>query len=236
MRKVIAVVFGVCLAATPALAQDKPVEGNIGFGWAFPSMDFKNSFDPGWNFSGGATFFLNPNIGIQAEYMYNRMGGPDAQIQLSPTPNALATSSGIIESNHQIHAGTFNLVYRRQGQDRPVGGFVLGGLGVYHRVIQLTSPSVGYTSYCDPYWLVCYPALVPVDRIIGDRGSTDFGINFGGGVTFGTEGKFYIESRFHYVWGPTVTPEASTLPASTTVPTSLNTNATYFPLVFGYRF
>jgi hypothetical protein len=34
----------------------------------------------------------------------------------------------------------------------------------------------------------------------------------------------------------TVTPEASTLPASTTVPTSLNTNATYFPLVFGYRF
>ena len=30
-----------------------------------------------------------------------------------------------------------------------VNGYVLGGLGLYHRIIQLTSPSVGYATICD---------------------------------------------------------------------------------------
>jgi hypothetical protein len=234
MRKVCAAIFGVCLAATPAFAQDKPVEVHFGFGWAFPSTDFKNSFDPGWNFSTGATFFLNENVGIQGEYLYNRMNGPDRTIDVFPTPVAAAATSGILESNHQIHGGTFNLVYRNQPEDRMFGGYVLGGGGVYHRIVQVTTPSVGYTTYCDPYWLVCYPALVSVDQIIGDRSSTDFGINFGGGITFGREAKFYIESRYTYVWGPEVGPTVNPLNGSSTETTS--TNATYFPLTFGFKF
>ena len=86
-------------------------------------------------------------------------------------------------------------------------------LGLYHRLIQLTSPAIGYTTFCDPYWYVCYPAAVSVDNILGDRSSNDFGIDFGGGVTFGHEAKFYVETRYHYVWGPTITPPASNLPA-----------------------
>ena len=78
-------------------------------------------------------------------------------------------------------------------------GYFLGGLGIYHRQLQLTSPAVGYTTFCDPYWLVCYPAAVSVDNILGSRSSTDFGINFGGGVTFGHEAKFYVEMRYTYV-------------------------------------
>jgi len=45
-------------------------------------------------------------------------------------------------------------------------------------------------------------------RSLGER----FGVNFGGGITLGTEARFYIEARYHYVWGP------------------------YFPLTFGFRF
>ena len=101
------------------------------------------------------------------------------------------------------------------------------GGGIYHRLIQLTTPSIGYTSVCSPYWFVCYPTLVPVDTIIGDRSSNDFGINFGGGVTFGGNAKFYIESRYHYVWGPKVTNPVTSQQAST--------NAGYFPLTFGVR-
>ena len=74
---------------------------------------------------------------------------------------------GIIQSNHQVHTGTFNLIYTphlaANERATPIGAYVLGGGGVYHRLIQLTSPSVGYTSVCDPYWYVCYPSLVPVD-------------------------------------------------------------------------
>ena len=115
-------------------------------------------------------------------------------------------------------------------------------MGIYHRIVQLTTPSVGYTSVCDPYWYVCYPTLVSVDAIIGDKSSNDFGIDFGGGLTFGHESKFYVESRFHYVWGKTFTPSATTLPSGVTVGTTqtscadgCTTNAAYFPLTFGFR-
>jgi hypothetical protein len=117
--------------------------------------------------------------------------------------------------------------------DSPVGGYVLGGAGYYHRIVQLTSPSVGYTTICDPYWYVCYPAAVSVDQIIGDRSSNDFGINFGGGVTFGHEAKFYVEARYHYVFGKTITP--TTALGNTVCPNSCSTSASYFPLIFGIR-
>ena len=136
-----------------------------------------------------------------------------------------------------MHVGSFNLVYRDRSQENPIGGYVLGGGGIYHRVVQLTSPSVGYTSVCDPYWYVCYPAAVSVDQIIGDRSSTDFGIDFGGGITFGRGGQFYVESRYHYVWGKTINPTVSTLNGTTVTACSsgCTTNAAYFPLTFGVR-
>ena len=72
------------------------------------------------------------------------------------------------------------------------------------------------------------PVAVSTDQIIGDRSSTDFGINFGGGITFGSAAKFYIEARYHYVWGPKITAAGSS--------TDYSTNAQYFPLTFGVRF
>jgi opacity protein-like surface antigen len=233
MRKLLTALFGIVMAAAPVAAQDyKPIDVNFGFGWAFPSADFKKEFDAGWNGTIGATFNLNKHVGIQAEYIYAHMNGPDKTILLSATPVAASLTNGIIQSNHQMHIGSFNLVYKGQSSEHPIGGYVLGGGGIYHRIVQLTSPSVGYTTVCDPYWYVCYPGYVAIDTIIGDRSSNDFGIDFGGGVTFGHEAKFYVESRYHYVWGKTLTPPAGA--AATT--TSYTTNAAYFPLTFGVRF
>jgi len=237
MRKAVTALLGLLVASTPALAQDyKPVDVNFGFGWAFPSSDFKNSFDAGWNGSFGLTFNLTPHVGIQAEYMYSRMDGPERTISVVATPVAAAATNGLLESNHQMHVGTFNLVYKAQSRDMPLGGYALGGGGIYHRIVQVTSPSVGYTTFCDPYWYVCYPTLVSVDTILGDRSSNDFGINFGGGIHFGHEAKFYIESRFHYVWGKTIEPVTTAGGATTQVCSGgCSTNATYYPLTFGVR-
>ena len=235
MRKILTALFVALVAAAPASAQDyHPVGFNFGFGWAFPVMDFKKTFDAGWNGTIGATFYFTEHVGLQAEYIYSRMEGPSRQILVSATPVLAATTNGLIESNHQMHVGSFNLVYRGQSANHPIGGYALGGGGVYHRIIQLTSPSVGYTTVCDPYWLACYATPVSVDQIIGDRSSTDFGIDFGGGVTFGHEAKFYVESRFHYVWGPTIT--APTVAGSTlNCSSGCTSNASYFPLTFGMR-
>jgi hypothetical protein len=232
MRKLLAAVFGVLLAAAPAGAQDKPVDVNFGFGWTFPQGEFGDSFDSGWNGNFGATFNISPTVGVQAEYMYQRMNGPEKTIIVSATPGGIG-SAQLIESNQQAHAFLGNLVLGNMHSGGLVGGYVIGGLGLYHRIVQLTSPAVGYSTFCDPYWYVCYPVAVSVDNILGDRSSNDFGINFGGGITFGREAKFYIEARYHYVWGPTITPAGGgALPAGT--PNS--TNAPYFPLTFGVRF
>jgi opacity protein-like surface antigen len=242
MRKFLwtaALVLGIAL---PASAQDRPVGINFGGGWAFPASGFNGSFDTGWSGSIGATFNISPTIGIHGEYMYERLGGPDRTISVFPEPNAITGSSGVIESNHQTHTGTFNLIYSPLGGEassRQFGYYMIGGGGIYHRLIQLTTPSVGYASVCDPYWYACYPTLVEVNTIIGDRSSNDFGINLGAGVTFGSDAKFYIESRWHYVWGPKVTTTASVAPAAgggtIDCTQGCSTNAQYFPLTFGVR-
>ena len=238
MRKLLAAGFVLLIAAAPAAAQDyKPVDVNFGFGWAFPSQDFKNSFDAGWNGTFGVTFNVNERIGILGEYMYTHMNGPDKTLALSATPIGGAVTNGLLQSNHQMHVGDFDVVYKMHPSDSMIGGYVLGGGGIYHRIVQITSPSVGYTTFCDPFWYVCYPALVSVDQIIGDRSSNDFGINVGGGITFGHEAKFYIESRYHYVWGPTIQQNVSATPVSgtTTCANGCTSNAAYFPLTFGVR-
>jgi hypothetical protein len=69
--------------------------------------------------------------------------------------------------------------------------------------MKVTTPGVGYApGYCDPWWYVCYPGgFVPVENIVGERSSTDFGMDFGGGVRFG---PVFAELRYHYIWGPTI--------------------------------
>jgi opacity protein-like surface antigen len=235
MRDLVAAAFAVLLASTPVFAQDPPSIGfNFGGGMAFPVTGLNDAFNTGWNGSIGLTFNITPEVGVQGEYMYDRLGGPDRQFDFSATPGA-DTQSGIIESNHQVHTGTFSLVYtpRLAANERalPIGVYVLGGGGVYHRLIQLTTPSVGFASVCNPYWYICYPTAVPVDRIIGDRSSNDFGMSFGAGVTFGGDAKFYVETRYHYVWGPKIRPEAT--PANGA--SEYSTNAGYFPVTFGVR-
>jgi opacity protein-like surface antigen len=232
--------FVTLVAAAPVAAQDyKPVDFNIGFGGIFPVSSFKDSFNTGWNGNFGVTFNINEHVGVQAEYMYARMNGPDRTINVVANPVAGAATNGLLQSNQQQHVGSFDLVYRSRAKDSLIGGYVLGGAGIYHRIVQITSPAVGYTTFCDPYWYVCYPALVPVTNIIGDRSENDFGIDFGGGITFGHEAKFYVETRYHYVWGKTITPTTATnLPAGATPTCSggCSTNASYFPITFGVRF
>jgi opacity protein-like surface antigen len=237
MRKLLGVILVVLVVAAPAAAQDRPFGVNFGGGTTIPVTGLNDTFDTGWNGTIGGTYYFSPTLGFNADYMYHRMGGPDRTLTFFPTPTPQAGTSGIIESNHQVHAGTFNIIYTSPRDRGAVGAYGIGGLGIYHRLVQLTTPSVGYTTICDPYWYVCYPTLVSVDRIIGDRSSNDFGINFGAGVTFGAAAKFYVEVRYHYVWGPEVT-NATTLPAGSTVTNcsgGCSTNAGYLPITFGVR-
>jgi opacity protein-like surface antigen len=88
---------------------------------------------------------------------------------------------------------------------------------------------------CDPYWYVCYPSAVSVDNVIGKRSSTDFGMDFGGGVNFklAERASIYFEVRYHYIWGPEVN-QVQPLTAGTSSTTKAN--GQFVPFTVGFRF
>jgi hypothetical protein len=167
-------------------------------------------------------------FGFQVEYAYNGLAGKDAFLPLQPTPVSAVTGQALIESHSSMHFFNFNAMLKTPGKSL-IGAYALGGPGFYYRSVSLTTPDVGFATVCDPYWYVCYPTAVEVDRIIGDRNSWDPGINLGGGVTFklGEAALFYVETRWHYMWGPEVTDAQGVVHKA---------NGQYFPVTFGFRF
>jgi hypothetical protein len=235
MKKVL---FGALLvtfvAASPALAQgggvysDRPVHLNIGGGFTMPMSDVSDRFGTGGNFSIGMIVEPKPAVGIQFEYGYNGLDGAEVQVPLATSPVAALLTNGIIESHHSMHYLNVNGVFS-SGRESLFNAYAVAGTGMYYRSVSLTSPDIGYTTYCDPYWYVCYPTLTSIDQVIGDRSSWDPGINVGGGVSFklGTEAVFYVETRWHYMWGPEVTDGDGVI---------RNANGQYLPVTFGFRF
>jgi MinD-like ATPase involved in chromosome partitioning or flagellar assembly len=72
-----------------------------------------------------------------------------------------------------------------------------------------------------------YAIVDEVDNILKEGSETDFGINFGAGVNIRlgeSNTQFYIEMRYHYVWGKEYTLRDGSKQSST---------SQYLPLVFG---
>ena len=234
MKKFMFAAFALLLVvAAPAQAQydERPVHVNIGGGFAMPVSDVSERFGTGGAFTIGLLFEppQTPMFAFQVEYSYNGLAGEDKEIPLFAQPvDLLPSSSALIESHHNMQYVTFNGILK-PGGDSFLKPYVTGGGGMYYRAVSLTTPSVGYTTWCDPYWYVCYPTLVEVDRVIGDRGGWDPGINLGAGLTFrlGESALFYVETKWHYMWGPEFT-DANGV--------AQKANGQYFPVTFGFRF
>jgi hypothetical protein len=141
---------------------------------------------------------------------------------------AAATGSALIESHHRVHYFTASAMVHGDGQNR-FNPYALAGGGMYHRTVSLTTPDVGFTTYCDPFWYVCYPTPTEINRVIGERSTWNPGVNAGGGVAIrmGHAAAFYIEARWHFAWGPTFT---------TLTGEEQRANGEYFPVTFGFKF
>jgi len=218
--------------ATPSQAQERKIQVNIGGGVTFATGQVHDHLGNGGNFDIGIIFNVTPRIGIQAEYAYSPFGKKNVPLPGFP----IVTDTVPVDAGHHMHQGTFNVIGKLGHEDAKLRPYVLAGLGVYDRIVQLTSPGVGFVTVCDPWWYVCYPAAVPVTNILGERSSTDMGMDFGGGVTFklGDAAQFYVEARYHYIWGPKASELAPNgLPPGTE---DKNANGSYIPITFGFRF
>jgi opacity protein-like surface antigen len=217
------------LTAGPVYAQSaKPAHFIIGGGMSTPRGGVADRFDTGGAFNIGLTFEPDSLFGLQVEYGFNKLNGPEARIPLRVNALAAPTGTALIESSHKVHYFVANAMLHGDGRARfnPYG---LAGGGMYRRAVALTTPDVGFTSYCDPYWYVCYAEPVEVDRVIGSRSTWDPGVNVGGGlaIRLGHAAAFYIEARWHHAWGPTFTDLAGV---------EQRANGDYFPVTFGFKF
>jgi opacity protein-like surface antigen len=229
MRKTVYATLLVTLIAAPARAQDeRQVHFTIGGGLSKPLGEVADRFNTGGAFTIGMTFEPDAPVGLQVEYGFNGTDGPDTRIPLMRTATAAVTDTALIESRARTHYFVANAMLRTTGVGR-FQPYAVGGGGIYNRSVSLTTPDVGFTTYCDPYWYACFPTPVEVDRVIGDRSSWDPGINMGGGlaIRLGEEASFYVESRWHYTWGPTFTDQNGE---------DHRANGRFLPVTFGFKF
>jgi hypothetical protein len=220
IMSVVVAAGAIVVYPSTAAAQDRRVHFNIGGGPTFPLGEVDERFQMGWGPALGVGFDISPRIGAQFEYAYRLFElEEDRQV-------------GLLSADHSLHQLDFNFVGSLTAPDSNIHAFVIAGPGMYHRTFAITRYE-GSSYICDPYLYVC--GTYPIESIVGERSSWDFGVNVGAGVGFRFEGvEFYIESRYHYVWGPEITP-SGTLPAG--APTGpLSTNSSYWPLTFGFRF
>lgn len=217
------------LPATVSAQDEKRIHFNIGGGPTIPAGNIGDHFKTGWGPAIGVTVEgPNKRLGFQFEYAYRYMGISDN----APVPTPLVIGN-TFSANHQTHQLDFNLVMNLSREGAPVRVYGVLGPGAYYRQVEITKYE-GNGVICDPYWYVC--GTYPIESVVGSRGGWDPGFNIGGGVGFkiADGAEFIIESRYHYVAGPDIQPQATQL--GTIAATGGSTSGHYWPITFGFRF
>ena len=231
-----ATVLGALLiSASPGLAhaQDKKVNVSFGAGFTIPNSEVRDHLGDGYNFNFGVQVNVTPVIALEGLYSFNGLGSKDLSIDVFPQPIVDGGVATPISADMNMQYGTFSVIAQKpDGAVRPYG---LVGVGVYYRPVKVTSPGAGWVpGYCDPWWYVCYPGgWVEVENVLGKRSTTDFGMDFGGGVNFG---KFYAEIRYHYIWGPEVEDLQPAQPIAGVEHDTRKANGQFLATTFGFRF
>jgi opacity protein-like surface antigen len=231
------VAFAFVIGVSPARAQDpdKPVTVQIGAGYTWSLSDVRDVLGDGYNFNIGVTWEASPLIGIEGLYSFNGLGEKDFTLSVAPTPGTLGVPTPFT-ADMNMQYGTASLVVKSPSRSRarPYG---LTGVGLYYRPVTVTTPGVGFVpGFCSPWYYYCVPGgFVPVDNVVGERSSTDFGMVFGGGVNIAVSdaASVYVEFRYHYIWGPEINPAAA---ETITGSTSTKANGQFLPFTVGIRF
>lgn len=163
---------------------------NFGGGVTPTVGDISQRLNTGWNMVGGAGWNFTDHFTVDGEFQYNGLGLDDSVLREFNVP----------DGNAHVWSFTVNPILRIHPEKR-LGGYVIGGVGLYHRLIQFTRPTVAQQLVFDPFFGFFFPVLVPADVNLGTFTSNAFGINAGGGVTFklpNSDAKIYLESRYHW--------------------------------------
>jgi hypothetical protein len=161
---------------------------NIGGGPGFPSGDLSSFVNTGAHVVIGGGYNFSRFVSMDTEVMWHDLPVNDATRAHFQSPSVSARQ----------YSWTVNpIVHARLGK---LGGYIIGGVGWYHRSGETAVPGFGVV--CDPYWSWWFGCAVGgVNIVTASRTVDAFGENIGGGLTLplGRGGaKFYTEIRYHH--------------------------------------
>lgn len=211
-----AVLAGVLLAsaAVPAAhAQDGPATIYVGASAIGPLSGTADRFSIGFGVDVGASYNINEQMAIRADWVFGQFG-QSGEWPEPPLPVDFDTTL-----RAQFATADF-VFYGPPGRARL---YVMAGVGVYYRRVEVKGGGTGQVDVCDPWWFVCTDGEVGAAQVLGMRSHTSIGVNVGVGVRFS---RYFLEGRYHYAGGPTFdTPSGSQ-----------TATGKFFPVTFGVTF
>ncbi|MEI6668648.1 MAG: hypothetical protein WCP29_10870 [Acidobacteriota bacterium] len=197
---------------SPSTAQDGPVTLSLGAMAIGPLSGTGRQFSTGLGADLAVTWHLTEQLGLRFDYVQASLGTNDTPQFPASVPT---------QADARLKFGSASVVFRAPAERVRI--YVVGGIGLYHRSVNLSVTSPGPVSVCNPWWFVCLPGPVQAGQVSASRSTTDLGVNLGAGVAMG---RFFAEMRYHYVWGPTFSTPAGAVAAT----------GKFLPLIAGIRF
>lgn len=220
-----------------------------GAGFTLPTGGTKAYYSPSYDFQFGGGRNFNNKLALLAEFDWHNFGIQQSVLNnLLAEYQALGATDGsgnpltVLGGNAHIWSFSLDPQYTfLQGEN--FGGYVIGGVGFYHKYTQFTVPSTGY--YFDPYYgQIPYAANAPIDKYV----SNAVGVNGGVGATYKlsrfSDIKLYAEARFVYTAnsarqfydGRTGSVNPTPNPHYFDVFPQNGAKTTYIPITIGIRF
>jgi opacity protein-like surface antigen len=189
-RNAIFVTACCVVSFTLAHAQTEPPRFtfDIGGGFTKPVGHLENRIDTGWNVQAGAGVNIVPWLGVMGQFMYTESGLNSGFLQSINQP----------DGNFRMWGFSVDPLIRFNPRGR-VDFYLTGGPGIYRRTVEFTRPTTATVTAFDPFFGYFFPITVPTDQVIGSFGTTKFGLNGGGGLSFrlgNGHTKLFAEARF----------------------------------------
>ena len=170
-----------------------------GAGFTLPVGGTHNYLTTSYDFQVGGGRNFNKHLGVMIEFDRDNFGIQQSTLNylLNKVYNASPTNAGFSSLGGSNHTWSFTLdpVYTLSQPDAKIGGYLVAGVGYYHKVTDFTTPGTG--EECSIYY-GCFE--YSANEIVDSYVSNSVGFNAGLGATykfsrFAGE-RFYVEGRY----------------------------------------
>lgn len=225
MRRSLVLLLALALTSTETAragqAEESPLGGAyyfVGASAGIPTSRSADVFKVGPGVTLGVGYRFTERFSAQVDYLFSSYGLKSDLIEQSD-----------LTGSQRLQWSTLDASYELLPPDKIISVRILAGPAIYWRRVSIEEISgVELVTFCSPYTFFCFPSPTPTTTVLGSRSSSDFGFNAGLklGVSLGYPTQLYLESRFHFIYGPQVETESGTRRA----------NGYFLPVILGFNY